>query len=270
MNLAFDSIDELNIFLRWADKYSSAQPVACVQGAGGSYTAQRRSGEVILHPVGEGGGGGGSSYGTLISATGGTGGGMGTGEAPRMPPPVTGDPSGACLVPETLQPGTQGVDNAPAATAEPPKRKRRTKAEIEADEKAAAAATQVGSVDIARVMNADGTVTTTSVGLPPDVKPEEVMTKPEGANPFAQGEHVHTGVQTAGETQNDEGTAEAGEPAVVTPFQHLTRAREFIAKHGMPKYNETFAKAGLDANVMAYTAYQRGVHMAIMDELDKG
>jgi len=154
------------------------------------------------------------------------------------------------------------VSEPPAQAAEPTKRKRRTKAEIEADEKAAeraAAEAEARHVDIARVAHADGSVTTTSVGLPPDVNPSGVTGAPAGANPFEQ---------PAATAAADTPAADDGE-TVVTPFQHLTRAREFIAKHGMPKYNETFTKAELDANVMGYSAYQRALHMSAMDELDK-
>jgi len=147
---------------------------------------------------------------------------------------------------------TKGADSAPVA-AEPQKRKRRTKAEIEADEQRIAADAHARKIaDENR--EAHGAEVAAAVA------------QPQGANPFAQPEVVDNTVSTPEVVAGGE-----GDPAetVVTPFQHLTRAREFIAKHGMPKYNETFAKAGLDPNVMGYTAYQRGVHMATMDELDK-
>lgn len=138
------------------------------------------------------------------------------------------------------------VDRAAEAT-EPAKRKRRTKAEIEAA--AAAEAKPEEAAALAEAVQQD--------------KAAEVQTPPEGANPFEQAaapavDHV----AAADDVPN-------AEPDVVTPFQHLTRGREFIAKHGMPKYLETFTKAGTDPNVMGYSAYQRGLHMAAMDELDK-
>jgi len=154
---------------------------------------------------------------------------------------------------------TQAPANAP--TAEPQKRKRRTKAEIEADEKAAKGA-RAGEIPPQDPAPADASGTGPSA-------------QPQGANPFAQAVTITGQGPVETETTSlpaGEGTGTTdGDPAetVVTPFQHLTRAREFIAKHGMPKYNETFAKAGLDPNVMGYTAYQRGVHMATMDEFDK-
>jgi len=151
----------------------------------------------------------------------------------RMPPPVTGDPSGAVLQPVT----------------EPAKRKRRTKAEIEADETAAA---EAAAAELAKAQQTG------------QVQPESGTTSPTGANPFDQ----PSTLQDVG-AEGQAATDASSESDVVTPFQHLTRAREFIAKHGMPKYNESFAKAGLDANVMGYTAYQRGVHMSALDELEK-
>lgn len=151
-------------------------------------------------------------------------------------------------------------DTKPADNPEPAKRKRRTKAETEADAKAAA---ETPTKSITTTTYTDGT-TVTGSGEHPAQSPAQ----PEGtsgANPFEQA--AHTGATTEGATNNDAGTAT--EPEVVTPFQHLTRAREFIAKHGMPKYNESFSKAGLDANVMAYTGYQRALHLAALDELEK-
>lgn len=241
MKLEFDSVEDLNDFLRWATLYPA--PGVAPASAGGSVSLTFPE---IDAPAAE------------LPAFG-------------LPADVAFDtpPTGDAQAPANMPP------------AEPQKRKRRTKAEIEADEKAAkgartgeippqgpapAATNAGGSVDVARVVNADGTVTTTSVGLPPDVKPEEVTARPQGANPFAQSEVVDNTVSTPEVVAGGEGDPAE---AVVTPFQHLTRARDFIAKHGMPKYNETFAKAGLDANVMAYSAYQRGVHMATMDEFDK-
>lgn len=151
------------------------------------------------------------------------------------PPPVTGDPSGAALQP------------AGEAATEPTKRKRRTRAEIEAD--AATAASAAGADP--------------KVAADASDKAAEGPTTPSGAKPFEQAAQPAT--DPAGTAPED---AAADAETVVTPFQHLTRAREFIAKHGMPKYNESFTKAGLDANVMGYSAYQRAVHMTALDALE--
>jgi len=210
MNLSFDSIADLNEFLRWAEKYGgqdrAAPPAVTNIAVTGLAFPQ-------LDDV--------TSLDTGTSASDGD---------TRVPPPVTGDPSGAVLQPVT----------------EPAKRKRRTKAEIEADETAAAAA---AGADL-KAASAAGAA-----------EPASGETPPAGVNPFEQVVTAPAGESAAADT--------GGESDVVTPYQHLTRAREFIAKHGMPKYNESFAKAGLDANVMGYTAYQRGVHMSALDELEK-
>jgi hypothetical protein len=169
-------------------------------------------------------------------------------------PPEDGD----CRVVEL--PGDQQGD--PAAAEPTPRRKRRTKAEIEADAKATA---ETPTKPITTTTYTDRTAVTGSGEHPAQSPAQQDAAQPAGANPFEQA--VHTGATTEGATNNDEGTAT--EPEVVTPFQHLTRAREFIAKHGMPKYNESFSKAGLDANVMAYTGYQRALHLAALDELEK-
>lgn len=229
MNLSFNNLDELQEFLDWSLRYGAAW--AATQRGPRAPAPETPYPAIDPSALPEAGAAGGVAFDT---------------------------PPGAPL---------QGaVDDKPAeapAANEPTKRKRRTKAEIEADEKAAAAAAAeaakgTGSVDIARVEHADGTVTTTSVGLPPDVHPSEVTTSPTGANPFEQ---AATAPATDGEPDAD--------ATVVTPLQHITRARAFIAKHQIAKYNETFAKAGTDPNVMAYTAEQRAAHMAAMDELDK-
>lgn len=146
------------------------------------------------------------------------------------------------------EPISDKSSDAPAT--EPAKRKRRTKAEIEADakaeaEKAAAAAEK------------EGIRYDTIVGG---------QTEPEGANPFEQ-----PAATPAAETGAPEVEGDAPEQTV-TPFQHLSRAREFIAKHcknGMGAYNATFESAGLDANVMAYTAEQRALHIAAMEKFDQ-
>lgn len=120
----------------------------------------------------------------------------------------------------------------PANTDGPVKRTQRTKAEIEAARK----------------------VLHDKAGLP------------SGTNPFEQQEHA---ADTEGPTTSDEGTAERLD-TIVTPFQHLTRAREFIGKHGMPKYSESFTAAGLDPHVERYTAEQRIAHIAALDALEAG
>lgn len=235
MNLTFDNLQELDDFLIW------------VRDTGKELTAPResinstRSTTYTTRAPGAA-----TTIGTLVGlagagASGSAGVAFDTPPDTRMPPPVTGDPSGAALE--------------PADGPEPAKRKRRTKAEIEA------AAAAEARADEAAALAAAAELTAYHTDKGPVVSGEA---QPGGANPFEQ-------VATAGDgAATGEGDEKAGnEPEVVTPFQHLTRAREFIAKHGMPKYNESFAKAGLDANVMGYSAYQRGLHMDALDALEK-
>jgi hypothetical protein len=229
MNLSFDNLDELDRFLRWADLYrspSKSEPATAQEAAAIGRSLQK-----------------------LIGAAAET--------AQCASAAVDGDPFptiDAASLParSAAEIEAEGRRQFAAAqqVAEPAKRKRRTKAEIEADEKAAADA---AGADLKAASDAGA------------AEPAASEAPPAGANPFDQPSTLQD-VGAAGPAAG----AEGGESDVVTPFQHLTRAREFIAKHGMPKYNESFAKAGLDANVMGYTAYQRGVHMAALDELEKG
>lgn len=178
---------------------------------------------------------------------------------------------------------TQGEDGAlladGGASAEAPKRKRRTKAEIEAERAAAS------YIEVAKTTHADGSVTTTSVGLPPDVSPNEVTT-PSG-NPFAvapamqavldapnQGAATLAGMAA---TQNvstapvldvrARAAAILADPAQVESIAHLRACQGFIQKHGMPKYNESF-REGLNANIAVYQPDQRALHLAILESLD--
>lgn len=161
--------------------------------------------------------------------------------------PADSGPSGA---------GGETVDKVPETSSEPVKRKRRTKAEIEADDKAAAEAEQAkaqGSQDAGEAsLEAARATLRDKEPTPTGTNPFDTAPPPDHAAPAAA-----TGAQP--DTIAD---------TTVTPFQHLTRAREFIAKHGMPKYNESFAKAGLDANVMAYTAEQRAMHLDALAALE--
>lgn len=147
-------------------------------------------------------------------------------------------------------------DKVPETSPEPARRKRRTKAEIEAADKAAAGAEQAkaqGSQDAGEAsLEAARATLRDKEPAPAGTNPFDTAPRPDHAAPAA----------AAGAQPDDSADT------TVTPFQHLTRAREFIAKHGMPKYNESFAKAGLDANVMAYTAEQRALHLEALTALE--
>lgn len=218
MHLSFNSIQELDAFLSWARSFDNYYGIKR-EGVSGS------AGDVAFDTPPAGGH-------SVFTA---------------------GDGSPADQEAKDLQCGpydpafvaVKPADDAkPSTNPEPAKRKRRTKAEIEADEKAAA--------DAAKAQEPGAVATET---------PADASTAPAGANPFAVAE-------TAAETPATPAAEPDAAEAIVTPFQHLTRAREFIAKHGMPKYNESFAKAGLDANVMGYSAEQRALHMDALAALE--
>jgi hypothetical protein len=48
---------------------------------------------------------------------------------------------------------------------------------------------------------------------------------------------------------------------------HMNEGRDFISKHGFPKYNETFALADVPANIAAHTPEQAALHRAAMQWL---
>lgn len=216
MNLSFNNLSELDEFLQWATNYGASQTLVLKLDTSAPDTPLPTIDPSALP---EAGAAGGVAFDT---------------------PPGRVNRSG----------DSAGEPTEAPATNEPTKRKRRTKAEIEADE--TAAALKAKAENDAKV----------------EQDPASVTTSPTGANPFEQAVTItgQTDVQVEESALTGEPDADA---TVVTPFQHITRARAFIAKHQIAKYNETFAKAGTDPNVMAYTAEQRAAHMAAMDELDK-
>ena len=166
---------------------------------------------------------------------------------------------------QTLAEITSPVNEARAKqTAEPPEkmtRKRRTKAEIAADEAAVrdAAAQLVADApanptvgDVLAVFGAtQADAATTAVPI------EEL----QGVN----GETVHVG------------GAPVESPSSVAPpsdIEHLRLCREFIATHGMNKYDRSFELAGIEKdasgtakNIMAFTDTDRAKHAAALAHL---
>lgn len=233
MNLSFDNLDELKQFLNWAYEFrgASAQTSLAYPRLDG---VSGSAGDVAFDTP-QGGVSGSVGGHSVFTAGDGS-------PADQEAKDLKVGPYDPSLIPPM-------GDTKPADSPEPAKRKRRTKAEIEADETAAAAAAGANLKDAAAS----------------DDKAAEGTQAPTGTNPFDKPAESGTAV-----TEPLPDAAEDAAETVVTPFQHLTRAREFIAKHGMPKYNESFTKAGLDANVMGYSAFQRALHMTALDELDKG
>ena len=127
------------------------------------------------------------------------------------------------------------VAGAPGTDGQTEKRKRRTKAEIEADK----AASDVKDTPSAGAQAVDTT------GVTFDNPP------PVGASVVAGG------VTTAYEFM-DATTA-------LTDIEHLRLCREFISKHGMAKYEASFVEAKLDGkNIMSFSDADRMAHVAVL------
>lgn len=163
---------------------------------------------------------------------------------------------------------TQGEDGPLLAdggtSAEPPKRKRRTKAEL-----------QAAADETAR---ADGD--NLAAQLPPandDEAKAQIDAIPGTDNPFAQPSPT---TQTILEAPNQSAATLAGMAAMQRPLDaepvaapraiesidHLRACQSFIQKHGMAKYNESF-RDGLNANIAIYTPEQRAQHVGILEAL---
>lgn len=230
MKLEFDSTDELQEFLDWSLRYGASW--AAVQR--GSTTNLPKIDPDLLNTAAR------TETKTYTDGTTVTG----PGPLPEQAPAQQD---------ATSAQGEVAFDTPPAAN-EPTKRKRRTKAEIEAD-----AAVEAEARKTAEAIEAAGNVQ----NFRGTAQPEGTVFDDKGRNPFEQ-----PAATPSAETGAPEAEGDVPEQAV-TPFQHLTRAREFIAKHGMPKYNESFVKAGLDPNVMAYTAEQRAQHLDALTALEQ-
>lgn len=270
MHISFDSIDELDAFLNWSGRGHDPQ---------------------LLRTIG---------MPTALSA-------------PYAPNSIDGRPAGA-LVPEyapiapdeakTPEQAAQGVNNdSPTELhipAEPEKRKRRTKAEIQAErdeqERAnglqqasipAQSGTEPGAAHPEQPANAavqaalTGTTAQAAAALanvPLDDNPFATLpldaaatVTPVVADPVEPQASV---VPAAGKPTDAadirtwiEHTAE-GRHKNITVTEHIKAGRNFIAKCGMQKYNESFPLVGLDSNIMAYTDDDRALHAAALDFLD--
>lgn len=180
-----------------------------------------------------------------------------------------------------------------AAAPEFVKRKRRTKAEIEADKAAEAArlATHNQANATADANVAEHGAEAAAAYAKPETTPAGTTAKvaPENTgNPFAQQALPAEG-NALEEAPAEQSKAAA--PADATPEQakqfeinefvaarlaerptleqreHLLLARTFIGKHGMPKYNESFQLVGLSPNVMLYSEADCARHAAALDFL---
>lgn len=147
-----------------------------------------------------------------------------------------------------------------AAAEAKPARKRRTKAEMEA---ARAADAQLDSASQTGELLSE----TTPAGTQAAIAPENT------ANPFAQQELPADSGPAVEATPAPKGeliefmAARLAERPEVSQIEHLNLARAFISKHGMPKYNESFALVGLSSNVMTFGPTECAKHAAVLDFL---
>lgn len=227
MDLHFHSLSELTEFLTWVDARRPASVIAGIATLDAAYNSPAVAAAVA--------------------------------DAVQTAAEVAHELAGAVSV---------DVVEASGAAGEPVKRKRRTKAEMEA---AALAELNAGADTSALTKGnpgpASGAVSaqdgqpTTSVG---------------GNNPFASllgadGTPALAPAATGAEQPATEQPANPADLAAVaaalgevSATDHLNKCREYIAKHGLAAYNETFAKAGLTANVLAFTGEQRALHVAVL------
>lgn len=171
-----------------------------------------------------------------------------------------------------------------AAPAEAPRRKRRTKAEIEAER--AAAAGEVPNVpaagptemsvqpsvseSLSSSETATGSVPVAPAGNPFAVAPamQAVLDAPNQGAATLAGMAATQNVSTAPVLDvRARAAAILADPAQVESIAHLRACQGFIQKHGMPKYNESF-REGLNANIAVYQPDQRALHLAILESLD--
>lgn len=152
-----------------------------------------------------------------------------------------------------------------SANAEIAKRKRRTKAEMEA------ARAKEASAANAEAAPAGGSATTSAAAA-------SVQLTPAGDNPFAvaspatqaileaPNQSAATLAGMAAMQSNPPSDEQPAAPRVIESIEHLRACQAFIQAHGMTKYNESF-KDGLNANIAAYTPEQRAQHIAILEQI---
>ncbi len=154
-------------------------------------------------------------------------------------------------VAQQLQPALETCVAAASSYADvesPIKRKRRTKAEIAADEAAIVAHPTHGE---ART---------------------NAQTKPlDNLKSVAEAVLAHS-VSAEGQAEFERAEVAASEaPAPVAPpsdIEHLRLCREFISSQGMNKYEHSFALAGIEGkNIMAFTDEDRTKHVAALAQL---
>jgi len=275
MKLEFNSIDELRDFISFAAELCNPAPTSAVQYTSGGLSV-RYEGDAV-HNIET------KHYADGSSAT-------GVAPLPDAPPVpdahLTTEERAAALA-QATPPGR--VDRVAVAAqeqaqdqAEPPKRKRRTKAEIEA----------------ARA--ADAATPPTQDAAPSDAQAVAATSPIAGANPFdtstsndaaavgalteapagttgtlaALGEVVADMTREAVEGQGADvdpqayialRVAELG--GTFDPREHMKKCVEFIGALGKAKYDEAFALAGTSRAVASYTPADCAKHIAALEYL---
>jgi len=138
------------------------------------------------------------------------------------------------------------IDVAPESNADAPKRKRRTKAEIEAEKQ-----TEAKPSDWLFTPPAAANESAPVLGL----------TNPSDTQPVTQA------AATPADTNEDSASwiaRRAGELGTVDVAVHLTQCRAFIAAHGMAAYSAAGQSVGL-TDVLSFNDAQRATHSAALE-----
>lgn len=191
-----------------------------------------------------------------------------------------GDGSPADQEAQDLQSGPYDPDytgpTAPPQPIDKPKRTRRTKAEIEAENAAANVAQQPASTSPEEAAkNTGGTPgeTPAQAAIRQALEAAKLAKEAKAAGDAELAQAANAVAEALSPTDPkllphefiQKRAAELGEMQAI---EHLNAARNFIAKHGMPKYNESFQLCGLHANVMQFTPAECATHAAALEWLD--
>lgn len=171
----------------------------------------------------------------------------------------------------------EGDNESTPVVGEPAKRKRRTKAEIAADE---AAAGEPEAAAAAPAVEVKGNPFATE-GSAPAAAIQAILDAPnQQAASLAGMAAVSLNALPEDMPTTVAKQAKPTDPAIIKGWirdtavgnigpvdlmAHMTRAKAFIAKHGTAKYNESFALAGLTPNIMEYEDEQRSLHTAALE-----
>lgn len=276
MELKFDSVTELDAFLSWARGY----------GAGPALTAELRS---VAHAL--------KQPGRICASVAPVDELQTSDESLHIAPDVAQTPEQAAA--DAATEGADAENPAPEGSA---RRKRRTKAEMQAERDAAERANGLQQPDMPAGAGTEpgaahpeappAANTAVQAALSGNVAQAAaaLANVPVSDNPFA-------GMQPAGEIAAGQvvGASVDASVSVVPPatkptepadirawleatatgkynainaIEHMKLGRNFIAKLGMPKYNESFALTGLNTNIMAFSDADRALHAAALDFLD--